>query len=115
MNTVKVFGVTLICLGVAGAISLANSNISDSKSGLPTCESSTAENALKSIIDNGIMGKLGTKAVLVEDRKTITRTEKETKCTATLVLSQFGDRHVSYTITMRNDGRWLLRTVPTDE
>ena len=105
------------CMLSIGALAVLNAAayLPTNITGLPTCESNTAEDALKSIVADGILGKLGTKVLLVEDKKTITRTENETKCTATLVLSQFGDNHVAYTITMRNDGRWLLRTVPTDE
>ena len=112
MNKTTIFGVAVTSLAAAAAVWLAvevnGTDKTYSSSGLPKCESTMAEDALKESIKEGIYGKLGTKLLLVEDKKTISSSEKENKCEAKIFLSQGGNYRVSYTFT-HHGSQWLMQ------
>jgi hypothetical protein len=83
--------------------------------GLPTCESSRAVDDIKSVMKENAFRKLiEIKILFVEDQKTISKSAKETRCSATLTTNA-GEFKVLYSFLDKGKDGYLVKVEPVLE
>lgn len=108
----KFLGVIFLTIVVLIIIAVIYNVPDFSQSGLPKCDSSTAENEVKLTVANSPSGKvLGLQIVILSNARTTKATNEVVECEATVTMNNAQQHKLIYSFTKQPDGKYFIKTL----